>query len=44
VSRRESSAAKLQTLPRITMTIKGFEEDTKHKASMFEEELSIVMR
>ena len=29
---------KLQSLPRITMTIKGYEEDTKLKAAIFEEE------
>ena len=30
----------LQSLPRITMVIKGYEEDTKHKAAIFEEEVS----
>ena len=34
---------KLQTLPRITMTIKGFKEDTKHKAAIFEEEVSELL-
>lgn len=29
---------KLQSLPRITMTIKGYEEDTKNKAAIFEED------
>ncbi len=35
---------KLQTLPRITMTMKGFEEGIKHKAAIFEEEVSNLMR
>lgn len=30
---------KLQSLPRITMVIKGFEEDIKHKAAILEEEV-----
>ena len=34
---------KLQTLPRITMTMKGFEEGIKHKAAIFEEEVSDLM-
>ncbi len=28
---------KLQSLPRVTMFTKGFEEDTKHKAAIFDE-------
>ena len=35
--------SKLQTLPRITMTMKGFEEDIKHKAAIFEEEVRDLM-
>ena len=34
---------KLQILPRITMTMKGFEEGIKHKAAIFEEEVSDLM-
>ena len=33
----------LQSLPRITMVIKGYEEDTKHKASILEEEVSKLL-
>ena len=33
----------LQSLPRITMVIKGYEEDTKHKAAIFEEEVSKLL-
>ena len=32
--------SKLQTLSRITMTMKGFDEGIKHKAAIFEEEVS----
>ena len=31
---------KLQSFPRITMVIKGYEEDTKHKATIFEDDVS----
>ena len=34
---------KLHTLPRITITMKGFEEGIKHKAAIFEEEVSDLM-
>jgi len=34
---------KLQTLPRITMTMKGFEEGIKHKAAIFEEGVTYLM-
>ena len=33
----------LQSLPRITMVIKGYEEDTKHKAAILEEEVSKLL-
>ena len=34
---------KLQTLPRIKMTIKGVQEDIKHKTTIFKEEMSDLM-
>jgi hypothetical protein len=34
---------KLQSLPRITMVIKGFDQDIKHKAAIFEEEVSALL-
>ena len=36
-------SSKLQTLPRITMTMKGFEEGIKHKAAIFEEGVTYLM-